>query len=106
MANKDLVIEAVEGEIPEPCPKCMTGVLVPRSGPFGEFESCRRLAQCDFKRNVGTAGTIRVARRAKVCAKPGDQCPVCRNGRMTQEMGKNGSFVGCSAYATCNAISD
>ncbi len=106
VANKDLVIEAVDGDVPAPCPKCMTGVLVRRSGPFGEFESCSRLAQCDFKRNVGTTGTGRAAGRAKVCAKPGDQCPVCRKGRMTQKRGKYGAFVGCSAYPTCRAIAE
>lgn len=103
VTNKNLVIEAAEGEIPEPCPKCMTGVLVRRNGKFGEFLSCSRLAQCDYKRNGDAGSSSQVVRRNKVDAKPGDQCPVCRNGRMERKTGKFGAFVGCSRWPKCDA---
>lgn len=103
VTNKNLVIEAAEGEIPEPCPKCMTGVLVRRNGKYGEFYSCSRLAQCDYKRNGDAGSPSQVVRRNRVDAKPGDQCPVCRKGRMERKSGKFGAFVGCSRWPKCDA---
>ncbi len=47
-----LKIEAVDGELQEPCPKCRIGVLKLRTGKFGDFESCSTWPRCDFKRNV------------------------------------------------------
>lgn len=54
--TKDLVIDALKGESAEPCPKCGRGMLVRRNGRYGEFLSCSRLAQCDYKRNLQTMG--------------------------------------------------
>lgn len=105
VANKDLVIEAADGEIPEPCPKCMTGVLLRRNGKYGEFFSCSRLAQCDYKRNGSTNTPSQVVRKSKIDARPGDMCPVCRNGRMERKSGKFGVFVGCSRWPKCDARS-
>jgi DNA helicase-4 len=53
---KDLVIDALKGESAESCPKCGRGMLVRRNGRYGDFLSCSRLAQCDFKRNLQTMG--------------------------------------------------
>lgn len=52
VAKGGLKIEAVDGELQEPCPKCKVGVLKLRTGDFGEFESCSTWPRCDFKRNV------------------------------------------------------
>jgi ssDNA-binding Zn-finger/Zn-ribbon topoisomerase 1 len=53
LANgKDLVINALEGESAEPCPKCRRGVLVRRNGRYGEFLACSRLAQCEYTTDV------------------------------------------------------
>jgi DNA helicase-4 len=103
VANKDLVIEAGEGEMPAPCPKCMTGVLVRRIGPFGEFESCSRLAQCDYKKSLRSSNSIVESKKAKVKAQPGDICPLCRQGRMERKQGKFGVYVGCSKWPKCDA---
>lgn len=50
-----LKVEAVDGELQEPCPKCKIGVLKPRTSKFGEFESCSNWPRCEFKRNVANA---------------------------------------------------
>lgn len=57
-AKGGLKIEAVDGELQEPCPKCKIGVLKLRAGKFGEFESCSTWPRCDFKRNVTTEGKV------------------------------------------------
>ena len=101
--SKDIVIEAMDGEAAEPCPKCLRGVLVLRRGPYGEFQSCSRLAQCDFKRNLGTTGSSIVASKPKVVAKAGDACPVCRRGRMVEKRGRYGRFLSCSRWPDCDA---
>ena len=101
--NRALVIEAVNGEMPEPCPKCHTGILVRRNGPYGEFQSCSRLAQCDYKKSLGTTSPSRPIKKARVHAKPGDLCPKCRRGHMELKQGKYGSFVGCSRWPQCDA---
>ena len=103
----DLALEAVTGVISEPCPKCERGVLVKREGRYGEFLSCSRLGQCDYKRNPGDSDLVtrKPARNGtnKVFAKPGQQCPVCRRGIMSPKKGPYGQFLGCSEYPRCRA---
>jgi DNA helicase-4 len=101
--SQDLAIQAMEGEAPEPCPKCSHGILVLRSGPYGEFQSCSRLAQCDYTRALAKSGSSIVERKPKVTSRPGETCPVCRRGRMEKKHGKYGAFVGCSRWPQCNA---
>jgi len=33
--------------------------------------------------------------------KKGDQCPVCKIGRLVERKGKYGLFLGCSKYPSC-----
>ncbi|WP_051355335.1 UvrD-helicase domain-containing protein [Mesorhizobium erdmanii] len=57
-----LKIEAVDGELQEPCPKCGIGILKLRTGKYGEFESCSTWPRCDFKRNVANTDKATSAR--------------------------------------------
>ncbi len=101
--NNELTIEALGGEAPVPCPKCQTGVLVLRNGPYGEFQACSRLAQCDYKRNLGAAAAgSRLMTNPTSGAQVGDTCPACRKGMMERKQGKYGVFVGCSRWPQCN----
>ena len=105
MKSGVLTIEAIEGKSAEPCPKCGRGILVMRSGRYGEFLSCSRLAQCDYKKNLaksdGTPRAKSTSSGTRVDAKPGQPCPVCRRGVMNPKSGQFGMFLGCSEYPRC-----
>lgn len=109
MKSDELTIMAVEGEGGEPCPKCGRGILVLRSGSYGQFHSCSRIAQCDYKKSLGSRGSAQApaAPRAstRVKATAGQQCPQCRRGVMRQKQGQYGMFLGCSEYPKCRTTS-
>lgn len=42
------------GPPPEPCPKCGTGSLVPRTGPYGRFLGCSAFPRCRHTTKVST----------------------------------------------------
>lgn len=53
VANKQLLIQPVDGGAVETCPKCQAGVLRVRKSEFGAFHGCSRYAVgCDFKRAI------------------------------------------------------
>jgi ssDNA-binding Zn-finger/Zn-ribbon topoisomerase 1 len=99
----ELTIEADGGELPTPCPKCETGVLVRRNGPYGEFQACSRLAHCDYKKNLDAGLVSRPSVKTRTSAGVGDLCPACRQGRMERKQGRFGVFVACSRWPKCNA---
>lgn len=109
MKSEELTITAVEGEGGEPCPKCGRGILVLRSGTYGQFHSCSRIAQCDYKKSLGRTGSAKApaATRAstRVKATAGQQCPQCRRGVMQPKRGQYGMFLGCSEYPRCRTTS-
>lgn len=78
-----------EGEnqwrMPSPCPKCAKGVLLTRHGPYGAFQSCSRIAACDFKKNLAASDEKNI-------------CPRCKEGRVVRKRGKYGPFLGCTRY--------
>lgn len=102
VSNELVVVEPVDGEAVEPCPKCQTGVLKLRTSEYGAFHGCSRFPQCEFKRSVDDdpAGQAPVVRLAQPVA-PGSECPTCGQGRMRVFDGKHGKFLGCSAYPSC-----
>ena len=59
---------------PEHCPRCYSGVLVERHGPYGPFWGCSRFSadpSCDFTRNRRTStGVPRRARRSPPPTRP------------------------------------
>lgn len=53
LADKgDVKIEAMDGDPPEPCPRCKNGVLTIRNGTYGKFRSCSTWPRCNFKVNI------------------------------------------------------
>jgi DNA helicase-4 len=48
--NDGLTITPIDAE--EMCPKCGSGALVIRYGPFGHFEACSTWPECDFKQKA------------------------------------------------------
>lgn len=109
MKSGELTITAVEGEGGEPCPKCERGILVLRSGKYGQFHACSRIAQCDYKKSLGRTSAAQApsATRAssRVKATAGQQCPQCRRGVMQPKRGQYGMFLGCSEYPRCRTTS-
>lgn len=104
LAKSDvLTIEPMEGEALEPCPKCGAGVLQLKGGQYGAFIGCSRFPGCDYKRKVDNEEGRHPPRagesqRIAVPVKIGDRCPVCKKGKIQQKSGRNGPFLGCSAY--------
>lgn len=105
VSEKRLVVEAVDGEALETCPKCQTGALKLRTRGHTPFHGCSRYPQCDFKRSIETAdqASAPVVRLTAPVAL-NDDCPTCGNGRMRLVDGKNGAFAGCSAFPSCRTV--
>lgn len=96
-----LAIESVDGTVPEACPQCGQGVLLKRTGQYGDFEACGRFPSCDFKRKIAQGDQRRQAvepQRVRTHAANGDACPMCRTGILQRRDGRNGAFLGCSRY--------
>ena len=101
-SNKRVVVEPVDGEALETCPRCKTGVLKLRTSDHGAFQGCSRYPQCEFKRSVEDDEAVPVpAVRLSQPVAIDSQCPVCGKGRMRPFDGKHGKFVGCSAFPSC-----
>ncbi|MEM5330375.1 UvrD-helicase domain-containing protein [Paraburkholderia sp. JHI2823] len=55
----------------ETCPSCKRGVLVVRTGPYGEFRSCSNFPACRYKpKNRRNAPLAAPSRGAKTCPTP------------------------------------
>jgi len=76
-------IEGTGGEKKRRCPSCDSGLLITRSGKFGEFLSCSRFPRCDYTENI---------RR---------ECPGCGDGTLVAREGKFGIFLSCSRFPRC-----
>jgi DNA helicase-4 len=101
-SQKRVVVEPVDGEALETCPKCQTGVLKLRATGYAPFLGCSRYPQCDFKRSVeddeaNSAPVVRLAHPVVLES----ECPTCGTGRMRLIDGKHGKFAGCSAFPRC-----
>lgn len=105
VSEKRLVVEAVDGEALETCPKCQTGALKLRTSGHTPFHGCSRYPQCDFKRPIEAAdqASAPVVRLTTPVAL-NDDCPTCGNGRMRLVEGKHGAFAGCSAFPACRTV--
>jgi DNA helicase-4 len=101
-SQERIMVEPVDGEALETCPKCQSGVLKLRTSGHTPFHGCSRYPQCDFKRSIedGEVVSMPVVRLA-LPVTLGSQCPTCGNGTMRVVDGKHGKFVGCSAYPSC-----
>ncbi len=88
---KDGSIKVVVPEtLDEKCPKC-GGVLMQRSGRFGDFISCSNFPKCKFTRPI----TL------------GIKCPECEDGEITEKKNKKGKFFfSCTNYPQCKFITN
>ncbi|MDD5357419.1 MAG: type I DNA topoisomerase [Candidatus Pacebacteria bacterium] len=91
MEGKELEGPKETGEI---CPDC-GGKLVLREGRFGQFISCANYPKCKY-----------IKKDAELERKnsTGVQCPLCKEGMMTERKGRFGLFYSCSNYPKCKHI--
>ncbi|MDD4989672.1 MAG: DNA topoisomerase, partial [Candidatus Pacebacteria bacterium] len=91
MEGKELEGPKETGEI---CPDC-GGKLVLREGRFGQFISCANYPKCKY-----------IKKDAELERKnsTGVQCPICKEGMMTERKGRFGLFYSCSNYPKCKHI--
>lgn len=86
------------------CPRCETGALVARKGPYGSFVGCNRYPYCDYKEpSCPTCGSAMVRKAGmRVCASEGctQKSPICPKcgAAMVKRTGTHGQFWGCSTY--------
>jgi len=82
LSDSKVVVETSKGIRIIVCPKCKTGTLVERHGPYDPFLGCTRFPACQHKDKV--------------------VCPDCGHGTLVRRKGPYGPFIGCSSYPACN----
>lgn len=100
VSRGQLIVEAVDGEALEACPKCQIGVVRRVTSGYAPFHACTTYPRCDFKRaieQVDQAPAVRLATSVELES----LCPTCGTGRMRLVHGKHGAFAGCSAFPIC-----
>jgi DNA helicase-4 len=96
-----------------PCPKCETGLIVPRLTKSRErYFSCTHSPYCNFrpvkcsKCNEGlilkAVGSESPACTNPNCGERADICPQCKKGFMVRRRSQFGEFMGCSLYPDCD----
>jgi DNA helicase IV len=64
------------------CPKCVTGQLSFKKGPYGVFQSCSHYPLCDYSKAL--------------------DCPACGDGKIVKKKNKKGAFFySCNQYPKC-----
>ena len=87
-------MEALEGTpTGEICPKCGSPLML-RVGKYGEFVSCSKFPECDYK----------PVKEAPVDQELGIKCPVCLKGHIVQKVNKGKFFYACNNFPKCKTI--
>lgn len=86
------------GDAPEEmkCPVCQ-GPMVIKLGRGGKFLSCAKFPECEGARTMD--GTE--------MAKPketGEECPLCKKGKLIERGSKYGTFIACNRYPKCKFV--
>ncbi len=85
------------------CPSCGAPMRL-RAGKFGHYLACTAFPACRATLPANEDGSLRArdgGARAPAEPVPGETCDRC-SAPMVRRRGKNGDFLGCSAYPTCN----
>ena len=94
------------------CPACSDGVLLKKTGMFGEYYSCYNFPVCTFKplecpkcesdivlrENVETDKEVAIC-QSKDCRTVQEHCHLCEVGIFKQFQSKRGAFLGCHDFA-------
>lgn len=84
------------------CPKCGAGMVL-RSGKYGPYLACTAFPNCRQTIPANEDGSPRYQKKEPTAAPvpvPGENCDRC-SAPMVRRHGKNGEFLGCSAYPRC-----
>lgn len=100
-SQQKLVVEPVDGDALETCPKCQTGVLKLRTTGHSPFYGCSRYPKCNYQRPIETGRPAAEPVRLEAPVLPDSNCPTCGQGRMRRIEGKHGAFAGCSRFPAC-----
>jgi DNA helicase-4 len=65
-----LTVEATDGEVITPCPKCHQGVLKLRQGKRGPFLGCSAFPRCDYTQSAVDDAVARFGRRPQTARRP------------------------------------
>jgi DNA helicase-4 len=88
------------------CPGCLAGVLVKRSGPYGEFYGCSLYPYCketpDICMTCGDGALVSNGREHE-CSNPDcgfsvRSCPRCGKGYLRKKNSQMGPFLSCSKW--------
>ena len=88
-------------ETSEPCPNC-GGKISRKKGPKSEFWGCSSYPTCKWTASVGPDGEIIPKKKSKITK---HKCPKCEE-PMAERSGRNGMFLGCSAYPKCKSTAN
>jgi len=86
------------GEAPKDivCPTCGSSMVIKLSRN-GKFYSCSRFPECIGARTLE-------GRELEPPKETGEDCPLCKKGKLVEREGKFGKFVGCNKYPKCKYI--
>lgn len=103
VSREQLVVEPVDGEALETCPKCGIGVVRRVTSGYAPFHACTTYPRCDFKRPIESTDQAPGVRLVTPVALD-SACPTCGTGRMRLVNGKHGAFAGCSTFPKCRTV--
>ena len=83
---------ARSGEI---CPQCGQGVLVKRSGKYGEFFGCSNFPTCHYTRPCSSTAVLTEEQKQY-------KCPRCPDGYFLKRENAGGAYWVCSNAPACN----
>ena len=79
----------------ELCPQCGRGVLLKRSGKYGEFYGCSNYPSCRYTRPCGSSAELTLEQKQY-------KCPRCRDGYFLRRENGSGAYWVCSNAPACN----
>ena len=85
--------------IDEECPECKKNPLMRRWGRNGIFIGCDGYPECKYTRPIPVEGEEDIDRQPVMTDLPCEECGTM----MMKRWGRNGFFMGCSAYPKCKS---
>lgn len=86
----------------EECPECGAAKLMKRWGRNGAFIGCTTYPTCKYTRNIPKPGEDPLELSSREPEMTDVDCALCGS-KMMKRWGKNGFFLGCSAYPKCKS---